>query len=154
MSQSDSFAGESGGTGAQPPEQLLVSYLIKDALHSSVCDACPNCGDVCAFKCKSSVVASSIKFFLVCARCAPYRLDSNSGVYTMCQVRRHNRREDCWLVAHGRVYDATRFIDRHPAGPSPIISRAGTDCTVDYDFHSLVSQRECMFVCVCLIFYF
>ena len=62
--------------------------------------------------------------------------------FTMCEVRRHNRREDCWLVAHKRVYDATSFIDSHPAGPDPILLRAGKDVTSDYDFHSSVSQKR------------
>lgn len=81
----------------------------------------------------------------MCPICAPQRSKPvPAGYYTMCQVRRHNRKEDCWLVAHRRVYDATNFLSLHPAGPRPILSRAGGDCTLDYDFHSSVSQRECM----------
>jgi hypothetical protein len=64
------------------------------------------------------------------------------GDYTICQVRRHNRKSDCWLVAHRRVYDATPFIKYHPAGPRPILNRAGGDCTTDYDFHSLVAHKQ------------
>lgn len=60
----------------------------------------------------------------------------------MCQVKRHNRRDDCWLVAHRRVYDATKFLSSHPAGPKPILSRAGGDASVDFDFHSTRAQRE------------
>ena len=65
-----------------------------------------------------------------------------AGEYTMCQIGRHKTRSDCWLVAHKRVYDATSFIKYHPAGPRPILSRAGGDCTMDYDFHSLVAHRQ------------
>ena len=41
-----------------------------------------------------------------------------------------------WLSAHGNVYDVTMFMERHPAGSKPILRKAGTDCTVDFDFHS------------------
>lgn len=54
----------------------------------------------------------------------------------MCQVRRHNKMEDCWLTAHGKVYNASGFMMSHPAGYKPILKKAGKDCTVDFDFHS------------------
>ncbi len=86
-------------------------------------------------------------YVLACAKCNGKRakIDTYGPLcrygYTRCQIRRHNRREDCWLIAHGRVYDATKFIDLHPAGPTPILSRAGGDASADYDFHSPYSQR-------------
>ena len=94
------------------------------------------------------IAGTSIVLILVCSQCAGKRAAQEANnhrlnTYTFCQVRRHNRREDCWLVAHRRVYNATGFIAFHPAGPRPILSRAGKDCTVDYDFHSSVSQRDC-----------
>ena len=86
---------------------------------------------------------------LVCTACAYKRViakrnasDSTFSTYTMCQIRRHCHREDCWLVAHQKVYDASGFLDDHPAGPRPILSRAGQDCTVDYDFHSTQSHTK------------
>ena len=96
----------------------------------------------------NTLTLTLIDNFLVCPHCSSKvsTPSESSGAttarYTMCQVRRHSRREDCWLVAHGKVYDATGFIDSHPAGPRPILARAGTDCTVDYDFHSVVSQTK------------
>lgn len=61
--------------------------------------------------------------------------------YTMCQISRHDKSTDCWVVAHRRVYDATKFLESHPAGPTPILNRGGKDATQDYDFHSAVAQK-------------
>jgi hypothetical protein len=61
--------------------------------------------------------------------------------YTICDVRCHVTASDCWLVAHGRVYDVTRFIAEHPGGRNSIISHAGAECSVDFDFHSACAQR-------------
>lgn len=57
------------------------------------------------------------------------------------EIRRHNRPDDCWLVVKGRVYDVTRFLKHHPAGVDSIVRLGGTDCTVDFSFHSVAAQR-------------
>jgi len=49
-------------------------------------------------------------------------------------------------VAHNVVYDATLFIAEHPAGPWPILQRAGGDCSRDFDFHSKWSQDKSKFI--------
>ena len=87
------------------------------------CDACAFCDDVCG-----------------CSICIEKPKKQKDAEYTMCQVKRHNTRQSCWLVAHRVVYDATDFIPNHPAGVWPIMQRAGSDCTVDYDFHSSWSK--------------
>jgi len=56
--------------------------------------------------------------------------------YTMEEVARHNKADDCWLVAHGRVYDVTSFVALHPAGATAILRHAGAESTRDFDFHS------------------
>ena len=53
----------------------------------------------------------------------------------------HNQCHDCWLIAHGKVYDVTAFMSRHPGGDRAILRRAGADATVDYDFHSSRAQK-------------
>jgi hypothetical protein len=63
-------------------------------------------------------------------------------------VAKHNNKESCWLVAHGFVFDATKFLPHHPAGfvfggflftfsgMQCILKKAGgQDCSVDLDFH-------------------
>ena len=33
--------------------------------------------------------------------------------YTIKEVSRHNTPTDCWLIAHNKVYDVTKFIKKH-----------------------------------------
>ncbi|KIH86479.1 nitrate reductase [Sporothrix brasiliensis 5110] len=37
----------------------------------------------------------------------------------------HGQEDDCWLVVHGRVYDATRVLRWHPGGKAAILAHAG-----------------------------
>lgn len=61
--------------------------------------------------------------------------------YTREHVSNHNKRTDCWLIANNNVYDVTKFIEKHPIGSDPLIKKAGTDCTVDYNFHCKYSKK-------------
>jgi delta8-fatty-acid desaturase len=49
--------------------------------------------------------------------------------YTMKEVAEKNTREELWVSIDGRVYDVTKFVDRHPGGPLVIEDLAGKDCT-------------------------
>lgn len=100
---------------------------------SSSCDACPHCNDVCPVEgCK----ACSEKLQRILSMSSSSGSEPRSKAYTLCEIRRHNHPGSCWLVAHGRVYDATFFAKEHPAGSEPILKRAGKDVSRDFDFHS------------------
>ena len=62
--------------------------------------------------------------------------------YTINEISKHNKPTDCWLIAHDKVYDVTNFIKKHPIGSKPLIKKAGTDCTRDYDFHPKDAKKE------------
>ncbi|KAI1340168.1 glycolate oxidase [Xylariaceae sp. FL0016] len=49
------------------------------------------------------------------------------------EVARHNTKQDCWVVIHGKVWDVTSFIEEHPGGAEVILKCAGRDATDDYD---------------------
>ena len=49
--------------------------------------------------------------------------------YTLAEVAKHCTRDDAWIIIDERVYDVTRFIDRHPGGVGPVVNLAGKDCT-------------------------
>ena len=49
--------------------------------------------------------------------------------YAMEEVAKHAARDDLWIVIDGRVYDVTKFVDRHPGGVLPLVDMAGKDCT-------------------------
>ena len=56
--------------------------------------------------------------------------------YTLEEVANHNTKESCWVVANNIVYDATEFINRHPGGSYVLLSKAGTDVSKHFEWHS------------------
>lgn len=53
--------------------------------------------------------------------------------YTLKEVSRHNRADDCWMVIRGQVYDFTGYLPNHPTPPKIILPSCGTDATQAYD---------------------
>lgn len=56
-------------------------------------------------------------------------LPSVSSGVPLSEVMKHNRKDDCWVVLNGCVYDLTVFLSTHPGGPNPILSWAGRDAS-------------------------
>lgn len=48
--------------------------------------------------------------------------------YFWDEVIKHDKPEDCWIVVHGKVYDVTEWVPKHPGG-KVIYDGAGGDCT-------------------------
>ena len=48
--------------------------------------------------------------------------------YTMNQVKKHNKKSDAWLVINKKVYDVTKWINKHPGGMI-IMKGVGKDAT-------------------------
>ncbi|CCH43739.1 Cytochrome b2, mitochondrial [Wickerhamomyces ciferrii] len=44
-------------------------------------------------------------------------------------VSQHNKKDDCWVVIKGQVYDLTDFLTSHPGGQKVILRYAGKDAT-------------------------
>ena len=54
----------------------------------------------------------------------------------------YNKKSDrVILYAHGKTYDVTDFVNKHPAGSRCILKKNETDCTIDYDFHSSHARK-------------
>ncbi|CAG8505013.1 13076_t:CDS:1 [Ambispora gerdemannii] len=49
------------------------------------------------------------------------------------EVEKHNKKEDCWVIIHGKVYDLTAFLPEHPGGQNVILKQAGKDATAAFD---------------------
>jgi succinate dehydrogenase/fumarate reductase flavoprotein subunit len=47
--------------------------------------------------------------------------------YTMDEVAKHNKDDDCWVVIDGQVLDTTAFLDDHPGGRKAILLYKGRD---------------------------
>lgn len=56
--------------------------------------------------------------------------------YTIEEVNQHNKSEDCWVISNSKVYNVTNFINKHPGGKFAILSKAGTDVTKHFQYHS------------------
>ncbi|KAK6212791.1 hypothetical protein LQW54_004880 [Pestalotiopsis sp. IQ-011] len=52
---------------------------------------------------------------------------------SIAELRKHDRREDCWIAVHSKVWDFTEFVDEHPGGSEILLKCAGTDATREFD---------------------
>eukprot|EP00053_Salpingoeca_punica_P004986 m.52067 g.52067 ORF g.52067 m.52067 type:complete len:399 (-) comp13037_c0_seq1:545-1741(-) len=108
-----------------------VSVSAPVCLPPSACDACPSCNDVCDDEHCTLCMAKREKNNLVKARCG-------RRTFTQCQIRRHNKNSDCWIVANGKIYNITQFLLFHPGGAECLLKKSGgvADCGPDFEFHS------------------
>jgi L-lactate dehydrogenase (cytochrome) len=59
------------------------------------------------------------------------------------ELSKHATKDDCWIAISGIVYDVSRFIDRHPGGPTNLLRFAGSDGTRPYkDIGSCLLSRN------------
>lgn len=50
-------------------------------------------------------------------------------LYTLDDISRHDKADDCWFVIGYIVYDLSTFIYKHPGGPNILLAEAGKDIT-------------------------
>lgn len=51
----------------------------------------------------------------------------------MAEVAKHNTIDSVWICYHGKAYDITTYMDKHPGGRLPIENMAGKDSTDVFD---------------------
>ena len=57
--------------------------------------------------------------------------------YTLTEVSAHCTDGDMWIIINQRVYDVTRFAEKHPGGIKPLLALAGCDATDAFEnYHS------------------
>ncbi|OJD29361.1 cytochrome b5 [Diplodia corticola] len=54
-------------------------------------------------------------------------------VYSLKEVAAHSKKNDLWIVVHGKIYDVTSYLLDHPGGAEAIEEVAGTDCTAAFE---------------------
>ncbi|XP_028893828.1 uncharacterized protein LOC105208699 isoform X3 [Zeugodacus cucurbitae] len=54
-------------------------------------------------------------------------------IYTLEDVKQHNKPEDLWIIIAGKVYDVTKFRNEHPGGEETLDDVGGRDGTRDFD---------------------
>jgi len=48
-------------------------------------------------------------------------------IYTLEEIRKHNTKNDSWVIYNNKVYNITQFIDIHPGGKDMIMQGSGKD---------------------------
>jgi len=64
---------------------------------------------------------------------APEGKKDRNKVFTLDEVAKHNKKDDCWVVVNGQVLDTTKFLPDHPGGPKAILLYAGKDATEEFN---------------------
>ena len=49
--------------------------------------------------------------------------------YTIEEVSKHNKYDDCWIIIDNCVYDVTKYVEKHPGGANNLLKSAGKDAT-------------------------
>eukprot|EP01111_Echinosteliopsis_oligospora_P007133 TRINITY_DN2177_c0_g3_i1.p1 TRINITY_DN2177_c0_g3~~TRINITY_DN2177_c0_g3_i1.p1 ORF type:complete len:948 (+),score=270.77 TRINITY_DN2177_c0_g3_i1:99-2942(+) len=65
-------------------------------------------------------------------------------VYTMDEVKKHNKKDDVWFVYHGGVYDVSSYLRDHPGGGNSLIANGGTDATITFEQIHSADAYECL----------
>ncbi|TPX07651.1 uncharacterized protein E0L32_010649 [Thyridium curvatum] len=52
---------------------------------------------------------------------------------TGTEVAKHDSKDSCWVIVHGKAYDVTEFMPEHPGGMKIILKYAGRDATDEFD---------------------
>ncbi|KAH7628944.1 hypothetical protein B0T09DRAFT_169996 [Sordaria sp. MPI-SDFR-AT-0083] len=55
-----------------------------------------------------------------------------AATFTLDEVRKHNSKNDVWMVIHNKVYNATSYLEDHPGGSIILREVAGTDATEQF----------------------
>eukprot|EP00039_Didymoeca_costata_P018976 m.335790 g.335790 ORF g.335790 m.335790 type:complete len:213 (+) comp17675_c0_seq1:194-832(+) len=100
------------------------------------CNACGDCEDVCEyFNCEPCTMLRE--------RIAGRNCKQGKRVFTMCQVQRHNKSDDCWFVANKLVYDVTEYVasGSHPGGINAIIRHGGEEVDTHFKFHPKAARK-------------
>jgi flavocytochrome c len=53
--------------------------------------------------------------------------------YSLEEIAKHNKDDDCWVIINGQVLDVTKFLKDHPGGKKAILIYAGRDATEEFN---------------------
>lgn len=68
--------------------------------------------------------------------------DSDKKMFTMDEVKQHNKEDDVWIIVNNKVYDCTDYLELHPGGIDSITINAGADATEDFTaIHSMKATK-------------
>lgn len=76
----------------------------------------------------------------VASKTQPQRTEN----YSLEEIARHTSVGDAWLVHSSKVYDVSKFLERHPGGQDVLVKNCGKDVTeimnsADFHRHSKIA---------------
>lgn len=66
------------------------------------------------------------------------------------ELAQHSTAADCWIAFHGKVYDLTAFLERHPGGSEILLKFAGKDASKVFggkhpaSFLTMLPEEACL----------
>ena len=60
------------------------------------------------------------------------------NVFSLREIKSHNKINDCWLIANNKVYNSTLFIKNHPAHAKRILK----DVYKKYKKYSVAAKKQ------------
>ncbi|KAI3756883.1 hypothetical protein L1987_56707 [Smallanthus sonchifolius] len=60
-------------------------------------------------------------------------MGSETKLISLDEVSKHDKKNDCWLIISGKVYDITPFVDDHPGGDEIMVLATKKDATEDFE---------------------
>ena len=66
------------------------------------------------------------------------KINKNVKIFTVKEVKKHNKKNDAWIIIDNNVYDITNWIDKHPGGPE--VFKFGTNNSSK--FHSISIHKN------------
>ncbi|XP_027625706.1 cytochrome b5 reductase 4 isoform X2 [Tupaia chinensis] len=65
------------------------------------------------------------------------------------ELKKHNKKEDCWICIRGFVYNVTPYMEYHPGGEDELMRAAGSDGTDLFDqVHRWVNYESMLKECL------
>ncbi|KHJ84380.1 cytochrome b5-like Heme/Steroid binding domain protein [Oesophagostomum dentatum] len=65
------------------------------------------------------------------------------------ELTKHNKKDDCWILIFGQVYDVTSYLEFHPGGIPELMRAAGTDGTDLFNqYHAWVNYESMLKSCL------
>ena len=54
----------------------------------------------------------------------------SKAIFTREEVFQHRKKDDCWIILEGEVYNVTSWLTKHPGGARIVLHYGGEDATV------------------------
>lgn len=66
-------------------------------------------------------------------KAAPKGQENAVKMFSLEDVSKHNKENDCWVIVNDQVLDVTNFLSSHPGGKKAILLFAGRDATEEFN---------------------